>query len=99
MLKRVMGLVLVLGLTMAFGMSIKEVNKASKEELMQIKGIGEKKADAIMKARKKEKFKNFEALEQVKGVGPALVENIKKDVKAKEQKKETKKKHAKKEKK
>jgi competence protein ComEA len=99
MLKRVMGLVLVLGLTMAFGMSIKEVNKASKEELMQIKGIGEKNADAIIKARKKEKFKNFEELEQVKGVGPALVDNIKKDVKVKEEKKETKKKHSKKEKK
>jgi len=95
MLKKIMMVALVLGTTLAFGMSIKEVNKASKEELMQIKGIGEKKADAIIAARKKEKFKNFEALEQVKGVGPALVDNIKKDVKVKEKqtgkKKETKK--------
>lgn len=99
MFKRVIGLVLVFGLTMAFGMSIKEVNKASKEDLMQIKGIGDAKADAIIKARKKAKFKNFEDLEKVKGVGPALVGNIKKDIKVKEEKKSTKKKHTKKEKK
>ena len=85
-------MVLVFGVTIAFGMTIKEVNKASKEELTQIKGIGDAKADAIIKERKKEKFKNFEDLERVKGVGPALADNIKNDTKVKEEKKETKKK-------
>jgi len=99
MFKKVVGIVLVFGVTMAFGMSIKEVNKASKEELTQIKGIGDAKADAIIKARKASKFKSFDDLEKVKGVGPALIDNIKKDVKVKEEKKETKKKHTKKEKK
>ncbi len=90
MFKRVIGLVLVFGVTMAFGMTIKEVNKASKEELVQIKGIGDAKADAIIKARKEEKFKSFDDLEKVKGVGPALVKNIKDDVKVKEDKKKEK---------
>ncbi len=90
MFKRVLGMVLVFGVTMAFGMTIKEVNKASKEELVQIKGIGDAKADAIIKARKESKFKSFDDLEKVKGVGPALVDNIKNDVTVKE--KETKKK-------
>jgi len=90
MFKRVLGLVLIFGVTMAFGMTIKEVNKASKEELVQIKGIGDAKADAIIKARKESKFKHFDDLEKVKGVGPALVKNIKDDVKVKtkEEKKE-----------
>jgi len=90
MFKKAMSAVLVLGVTMAFGMSIKEVNKASKEELTQIKGIGAAKADAIIAARKKSTFKSFDDLEKVKGVGPALVNNIKKDVKVKEENKEKK---------
>ncbi|MEA3456905.1 MAG: DUF655 domain-containing protein [Campylobacterota bacterium] len=90
MFKKALGLVLVFGVTMAFGMTIKEVNKASKEELVQIKGIGDAKADAIIKARKESKFKSFDDLEKVKGVGPALVGNIKDDVKVKEDKKEKK---------
>jgi len=91
MFKRVLGLVLIFSVTMAFGMTIKEVNKASKEELVQIKGIGDAKADAIIKARKESKFKSFDDLEKVKGVGPALVDNIKNDVTVKETKKKEKK--------
>ncbi len=91
MFKKVLAVVLVFGVTMAFGMSIKEVNKASKEELMGIKGIGNAKADAIIKARKQDKFKKFEDIEAVKGVGPALVSNIENDVKVKEGKKKSEK--------
>jgi len=76
----------VLAAVLSFGMSIKEVNKASKEELIQIKGVGEKKADAIIQYRKKSSFKSFEDLENVKGVGPALAKNIKNDVHKKEPK-------------
>ncbi len=83
MFRKIVGLMLIAGMTLAFGMSIKELNKASREELVQIKGIGEKKADAIIKARKESKFKSFEDVEKVKGVGPAIIENIKKDVKVK----------------
>lgn len=75
---------LVIVIVMTFGMlhamSIGELNKASKDDLMAIKGIGDKKAETIIKARP---YKSFEDLLSVKGVGPALVENIKKDVKSK----------------
>lgn len=80
MMKKIVVLALVFATSFAFAMSVKEVNKASKDELMKINGIGEKKADAIIKHRKKAAFKSLEDLEQVKGVGPALVKNIKNDV-------------------
>ena len=83
--------VLILSMTSLFGMSLKELNKADKSELMQIKGIGEAKADEIIKERKKEKFKSFEDVTRVKGIGEATVKNIKDDVKIKEKPKKEKK--------
>jgi len=65
--------------TSVFGMSLSQLNGASKAELMEINGIGESKADAIMKARK---FKSFDDVLKVKGVGEKLVSNIKNDVKS-----------------
>jgi competence protein ComEA len=62
---------------LAFAMNLKEINKAPKDKLMQIKGIGEAKAKAIMEARP---FKSIGELDDVKGIGPALLENIKNDV-------------------
>ncbi len=92
MLKKVIAGVLILSLTSLFGMSLKELNKADKSELIQIKGIGEAKADAIIKERKKGKFKSFEDVTRVKGVGEAIANNIKHDVKVKEEPKKSKKK-------
>ena len=92
MLKKVMAGVLILSLTSLFGMSLKELNKADKSELMEIKGIGEAKADAIIKERKNGKFKSFEDFTRVKGVGEAMANNVKNDVKSGTTKKETKKK-------
>ena len=80
MMKKILAVALVFATTFAFGMSVSELNKASKEELMKINGVGEKKADAIIKYRKSEKFKSIEDVEKVKGVGPALAKNIKNDV-------------------
>ena len=76
--------VLIFSMTTLFGMSVKELNKADKTTLMQIKGVGEAKADAIIKERKKSKFTSFEDVTRVKGVGEALAKNIKNDVKAKQ---------------
>jgi len=91
MIKKIAIALLVCATTTAFAMSINEVNKASKDELMKINGIGEKKADAIIKQRKKSSFKSFKDLEAVKGVGPALSKNIKNDVHKKTPKKSSKK--------
>jgi len=58
------------------------VQKASKDELMCIKGIGEKKASAIMKYRKSHKLKSAQDLLEIKGFGKALVKNVEKDIKS-----------------
>jgi competence protein ComEA len=72
--------VAIMTLGMLNAMSLGELNKASKDDLISIKGIGDKKAKSIIKDRP---YKSFDDLLKVKGVGPALVENIKKDVKSK----------------
>ncbi len=75
MLKQLVVMLLLMGTLMA----TMNVNKASKEELMSISGIGEKKAEAIIKHRKKHgKFKSIDDLKNVKGIGDALIANIKK---------------------
>lgn len=83
MFKKILVGLLLVSTVSLFGMSLKELNKADKTSLMEIKGIGEAKADAIIKERKKSKFKSFEDLTRVKGVGEAIANNIKKDVKSK----------------
>ena len=76
----------VLATIFSFGMSVDEVNSASKTDLIKIKGIGEKKADAIIQYREKSPFASLGDLKKVKGVGSALVENIKNDVHKKDAK-------------
>ena len=97
MLKKIaMGFV-VLATSTLFGMSLNKLNSARKSELMEISGIGEKKADAIIKERRKGKFKSFEDLQRVDGIGEETAKNVKNDVKVKkEAKKSTKKKSTKK---
>jgi len=49
------------------------LNQASIEQLQQLNGIGQKKAEAIIESRQKNgKFKTIEDIQQVKGIGPAL---------------------------
>ncbi|TET88918.1 MAG: helix-hairpin-helix domain-containing protein [Sulfurovum sp.] len=79
MLKKVIAGFLVLATSTVFGMSLNQLNSVSKTELMEINGIGEAKAAAIMKARK---FNSFDDVLKVKGVGEKLVSNIKNDVKS-----------------
>jgi competence protein ComEA len=59
------------------------VQTASKEELMSIAGIGEKKAAAIIKYRKTHKVKSADDLKGVKGIGENIIKNIKGNVKNK----------------
>ena len=81
MLKKVLIGVLVLATTSVFGMSLNQLNGASKAELMEINGIGGAKADAIIKERKQGKFKSFEDFQRVEGIGEQTSKNVKNDVK------------------
>ncbi len=103
MFKKIIVGFLVCATTMLFGMSLNQLNSASKAELMEISGIGEVKADAIIKERKKGNFTSFEDFQRVEGIGEQTAENVKNDVKSasdvkkvkKSTKKETVKKDAK----
>jgi len=63
---------LVLGISFLFA-SV-DINSADKEELMTLKGIGAKKADAILKYRNSECFKSVDSLVEVKGIGVKFIE-------------------------
>ena len=54
------------------------INSADKQTLMQIKGVGEKRADAIIAWREKNgPFKSVAQLTEIDGIGPSLVETNK----------------------
>lgn len=53
------------------------INKASKEELMTLSGIGETKAIAIIEYRKQSPFKTIEEITNVNGIGSSTFEKIK----------------------
>ncbi|NUF32631.1 ComEA family DNA-binding protein [Acinetobacter oleivorans] len=54
------------------------LNQANIDELQKLKGIGEKKAQAIVEYRQKNGgFKNIDEFKSVKGIGPAIFEKNK----------------------
>ena len=80
MFKKIIAGFLVLATSSLFGMSLEELNSASKSELMEIKGIGGTKATAIIKERNKSEFKSFEDFQRVKGVGEKIALKVKNSV-------------------
>ena len=57
------------------------INNASKEELMNLSGIGESKAEAIISYRNENgDFQNIEDIKNVSGIGDALFEKIKDNI-------------------
>lgn len=56
------------------------INKASKEKLMELEGIGEKTAERIIKYREDEEFFSIEDIMNVSGIGEKKYEKIKKDI-------------------
>lgn len=74
--------ILTLGSSLLFGAI--NLQTASKEELMSIKGIGEKKADQIIEYRKTNKISKPEDLKNIKGFGDNVVGNVQNDVKVKD---------------
>ena len=64
-------------LTAAAGNKIR-LNSASAEQLQQLSGIGEKKAEAILQYRQQHgKFKSIDELQNIKGIGPKLLQKNK----------------------
>jgi competence protein ComEA len=62
-------------------LAVVNINTATKEELMTVKGIGEKRAQEIIDYRKKNgNFKSVDDLEKVPGVGPGLMKQIRPEV-------------------
>lgn len=82
MFKKIIAGFLILATSTLFGMSLSALNSASKAELMEINGIGEVKATAIIKERRKGKFKSFEDVQRVEGIGEQTADNIKRGVKS-----------------
>ena len=57
-----------------------DINTASVKELTTLKGIGKKKAEAIVAYRKTHCFKSADELTKVKGIGKKLLEKNKKEI-------------------
>lgn len=53
------------------------INNATLEELMTLKGIGEKTANKIIEYRNENKFETIEDIKNVSGIGDSLYEKIK----------------------
>ena len=59
-----------------------DINNAGQKELMSLKGLGEKRAAAVMEYRKKHCFKSVDEITHVKGLGKKFLEKNKKSMKA-----------------
>lgn len=56
--------------------SIININRASKEELMTLPGIGEKTAESILEYRKDNKFNSKEDIKNVSGIGDKKYQDL-----------------------
>ncbi|HEY9190859.1 MAG TPA: helix-hairpin-helix domain-containing protein [Sulfurovum sp.] len=81
MVRKIIAAFLIFATSALFGMSLEQLNKASKEELMEVKGIGEAKAEAIIAERKKGAFTSFDDFQRVKGIGEKAALRVKDHVK------------------
>jgi competence protein ComEA len=72
-------LIVLLGLGASLLFAQINLQTASKEELMAIKGIGPKKAEQIIEYRKTNTISTPEDLKNIKGFGDSIVGEVKKE--------------------
>ena len=70
-------LLLLLAMLASLAFAAVDINTASKEELMSLKGIGTAKAEAIIAARP---FTSTDEIKKVKGIGEGIYNNIKDEI-------------------
>lgn len=71
-----MKFLLLFSLLVSLLFSAVDLNNANKEELISLKGIGEKKATKILKYREKHCFKKLKDLKKVKGISKKKAKKI-----------------------
>ncbi|MFK5926904.1 MAG: helix-hairpin-helix domain-containing protein [Desulfuromusa sp.] len=82
-------LIMVFGLICqpAFASAKIDLNTATVAQLVELKGIGEKTAEKIVKYRKEHKFTSVDELVNVKGVGSKTLDKIRDQITVKKKKK------------
>ena len=95
MFKKIVVFVSIFFSTSVFAMTLSEVNIASESQLMEIKGIGAKKASLIIKERRQSKFNSMNDLLKIKGIGKKILLNITNNVKRIKKNRHTKKRNTK----
>ena len=70
-------LLLLIAMLASLAFGAVDINTASKEELMSLKGIGAAKAEAIIEARP---FASTDEIKKVKGIGESIYNNIKDEI-------------------
>ena len=70
-------LLLLIAMLASLAFAAVDLNTASKEELMSLKGIGTAKAEAIIAARP---FTSTDEIKKVKGIGEGIYNNIKDEI-------------------
>ena len=70
-------LLLLIAMLASLAFAAVDINTASKEELMSLKGIGATKAEAIIAARS---FTSTDEIKKVKGIGEGIYNNIKDEI-------------------
>ncbi len=79
MLKHIL-LPIIITSSFLLSMSVEQVNRASKDELGCIKGIGVKKLQAIIDYKKNNHIENLDNLLKIKGIGKGILKNIKENI-------------------
>ena len=70
-------LLLLIAMLASLAFAAVDLNTASKEELISLKGIGTAKAEAIIAARP---FTSTDEIKKVKGIGEGIYNNIKDEI-------------------